>query len=187
MRIGGGDARGRRLKSGRKGIRPTTARVKSALFSMLGPGGPAGRRVLDLFAGSGALGVEALSRGAVRAEFVEADERRCQEIRGILTELGMAERARVHCGDATKVSRRLDGEFDIVFIDPPYEKDPFEEVLSALNERGALAEDAVIFAEHSVRLVLPERLPGARLERRRRYGDTAVSVYRREQVASQGQ
>ncbi len=186
MRIGGGDARGRRLKSGRKGIRPATARVKSALFSMLGPGGPTGRRVLDLFAGSGAFGVEALSRGAARAEFVEANERRCQEIRRILTELGMAERARVHCGDATKVSRRLDGEFDIVFIDPPYAEDPFEDVLSAMNEKGALAADAVVFAEHGVRLVLPERLPGVRLERRRRYGDTAVSVYRRERVASQG-
>ena len=142
--------------------------------------------MLDLFAGSGAFGVEALSRGAARAEFVEANERRCQEIRGILTELGMAEQARVHCGDATKVSRRLDGEFDIVFIDPPYAEDPFEEVLSALNEKGALAADAVVFAEHGVRLVLPERLPGVRLEQRRRYGDTAVSVYRRERVASQG-
>ena len=186
MRIGGGNARGRRLKSGRKGFRPTTARVKSALFSMLGPSGPAGRRVLDLFAGSGALGVEALSRGAAWVEFVEANERRCREIRGILTELGMGERARVHCGDATRVSRRLDGEFDIVFIDPPYAEDPFEEVLSALNEKGALAADAVVFAEHGVRLVLPERLPGVRLEQRRRYGDTAVSVYRRERVASQG-
>lgn len=153
---------------------------------MLGPGGTAGQRVLDLFAGSGAFGVEALSRGAARAEFVEANEQRCQEIRRILTDLGMAEQARVHCGDATKVSRRLDGEFDIVFIDPPYAEDPFEDVLSAMNEKGALAADAVVFAEHSVRLVLPERLPGVRLERRRRYGDTAVSVYRRERVASQG-
>ena len=153
---------------------------------MLGPGGPAGRRVLDLFAGSGALGVEALSRGAARAEFVEIDERRCGEIRRALTRLGMQERGRVHRGNSATVAGRLEGEFDIVFIDPPYEEDPFEGVLSALNERGALAHDAVVFAEHSVRLVLPERLPGVRLERRRRYGDTAITVYRREPVASEG-
>ena len=183
MRIGGGNARGRRLRSGRRGLRPTTARVKSALFSMLGPGGPAGGRVLDLFAGSGALGVEALSRGARWAEFVEASERRCRDIRRVLGELGMKDRARVHCGDATRVARRLDGEFDIVFLDPPYGEDPFEEVLSALCERGAIAEDAVVFAEHGARLSLPERLPGVVLDKRRRYGDTAVSVYRRESAA----
>ena len=153
---------------------------------MLGPGGPAGQRVLDLFAGTGALGVEALSRGAAGAEFVEINERRCREIRRVLAGLGMEERGRVHCGDAAVVAGRLEDEFDIVFIDPPYGEDPFEKVLSALNERGALAEDTVIFAEHGVRLVLPERLPGVRLERRRRYGDTAISVYRGEPAASQG-
>ena len=151
---------------------------------MLGPGGPAGQRVLDLFAGSGALGVEALSRGAARAEFVDINERRCLEIRQTLAGLGMEERGRVHRGDAAAVAGRLDGEFDIVFIDPPYEEDPFEKVLSALSERGALADDAVVFAEHSVRLALPEQLGGVRLERRRRYGDTAVSVYRSEPAAS---
>jgi len=142
--------------------------------------------VLDLFAGSGALGVEALSRGAARAEFVEINERRCGEIRRVLAAFGMEERGRVRRGDAVKVAARLEGEFDIVFIDPPYGEDPFEEVLSALDERGALADDAVVFAEHGVRLVLPERLPGVRLERRRRYGDTAISAYRGEPAASQG-
>jgi len=186
LRIGGGNARGRRLKTGRRAFRPTTARVKSALFSMLGPGGPAGGRVLDLFAGTGALGAEALSRGAAWAEFVEIDERRCREIRRGLRGLGMEERGRVHCGDAAVVAGRLDGEFDIMFIDPPYGEDPFEKVLSALDERGALADGAVVFAEHGVRLELPERLPGVRLDRRRRYGDTVVSVYRREPAPCQG-
>ena len=142
--------------------------------------------MLDLFAGSGALGAEALSRGAIWAEFVEIDERQCREIRQSLTGLGMEDRSRVHCGDAGTVAGRLDGEFDIVFVDPPYMEDPFEKVLSALTERGALADDGVVFAEHSVRMVLPERLPGVRLEGRRRYGDTVISIYRAEPAAAQG-
>jgi len=153
---------------------------------MLGPEGPAGRRVLDLFAGSGALGVEALSRGAARAEFVEIDERRCEQIRRALARLGMQDRARVHRGDVARVARRLEGEFDIVFIDPPYDADPFVEVFSALVGSGTLAEGAIVFAEHSARVALPERFPGVRLDRRRRYGDTTVSVYRREEGAARG-
>jgi len=154
---------------------------------MLGPEGPTGKRVLDLFAGSGAFGLEALSRGADRADFVEIDERRCRDIRRSLAELDMKERGFVHRGDAAVVAGRLEGPFDIVFIDPPYAEDPFEKTFAALDEKRTLADDCVAFAEHAARLDLPERLPGVRLVRRRTYGDTAVSVYRCEPGVAQGQ
>ena len=179
MRIGGGEARGRRLRPGRGDIRPTTSRVRAALFSMLGPDGVRGMRVLDLYAGTGVFGIEALSRGAASAEFVELDERRCQDIRHSLQRLGLQGRGKVHRGDALSVVGRLEGEFNLVFADPPYGEDPFIELMEGLTVRGLVAKDAVVYLEHSGKLELPEALPGVLLESRRKYGDAAVSVYRR--------
>jgi len=159
--------------------------VKAAVISMLGPGGPTGKRVLDLFAGTGAFGIEALSRSAAEAEFVEINDRRCRDIRRSLAGLGLETRGRVRRGDAAAVVRRLDGEFDIVFVDPPYGENPFEKVMSALDRKGTLADGALVFAEHSTRLTLPERLPGVLLDRRRRYGDTTISVFRHDVAASE--
>ena len=146
---------------------------------MLGPTGPAGLAVLDLYAGTGAFGIESLKRGAERAEFVEIDSRRCSAIRRRLRELQFEERAGVHRGEAAKVvSTRLDGRFDVVFADPPYAENPFEPVFSALVGAGLLSEGATLFAEHSVRTELPGELAGLAMTRHREYGDTAISVYR---------
>lgn len=183
MRIGGGEAGGRRLQHHLRGIRPTSGRVRLALFSMLGPDGAAGRRVLDLYAGTGAFGLEALSRGAAWVEFVERDERACEAIRKSLASLGFQERAKVHRGVAERVAGRLEGSFDLVFADPPYADDPFAAVFGSLASRGCLAPGATVFAEHGKRRVLPSDLPGLRLVDRRVYGDTAVTVYRAEDKA----
>lgn len=178
MRIGGGEARGRRLRPGRGDIRPTTSRVRAAVFSMLGPDGARGLRTLDLYAGTGAFGLEALSRGAASADFVELDERRCREIKKALEDLGFAGRGRVHRGDALKVAERLEGEFDLVFADPPYAMVPFSDLFERLHRRGLMAQNAIAFLEHSARTLLPDELPGARRTDTRKYGDAAVSVYR---------
>lgn len=178
MRIGGGEARGRRLRPGRGDIRPTTSRVRAAVFSILGPDGARGLRTLDLYAGTGAFGLEALSRGAASADFVELDERRCREIKKALEDLGFAGRGRVHRGDALKVAERLEGEFDLVFADPPYAMVPFSDLFERLHRRRLMAPNAIAFLEHSARTVLPDELPGARLTDSRKYGDAAVSVYR---------
>lgn len=147
---------------------------------MLGPDGAEGRRVLDLYAGTGAFGLEALSRGAACVEFVERDERACEAIRKSLASLGFQERATVHRGVAERVAGRLEGRFDLVFADPPYADDPFAAVFGSLASRGSLAPGATVFAEHGKRRVLPSALPGLRLVDRRVYGDTAVTVYRAE-------
>ena len=180
VRIGGGEAGGRKLRHHLRGIRPTSGRVRLALFSMLGPGGAAGSRVLDLYAGTGAFGLEALSRGAEWAEFVERDDRACKAIRDSLASLGFEERARVHRGSAHVVVNRLEGRFDLVFADPPYADDPFAELFEALAVRGCFAAGATVIAEHGKRRVLPPELPGLRQVDRRSYGDTAVTIYRAE-------
>lgn len=136
--------------------------------------------MLDLFAGTGNMGIEALMRGAAWTEFVEINERRCREISRTLEKLRLTDRSRVHRGDATKVMDRLHGPFDVVFIDPPYGEEPFEKVMQTLEETEVLADGAIVFAEHSSRMSLPEQLPGVRLQQRKRYGDTAVSVYERD-------
>jgi 16S rRNA (guanine966-N2)-methyltransferase len=183
MRIGGGSAggrrvRGRRTRRGEAGLRPTSSRVRLAIFSMLGPGGLSGLNVLDLYAGTGAMGFEALSRGAESAEFVELNERRCKEIKEAAEELGFGDRSTVRRGRCERVTKTLMSNFDIVFIDPPYADNPFAEVIGNLDEAEILNPGATIFAEHSSRTELEDRY--GRLERSdsRRYGDTAISTYR---------
>jgi 16S rRNA (guanine(966)-N(2))-methyltransferase RsmD len=145
---------------------------------MLGPGGLSGLNVLDLYAGTGAMGFEALSRGADSAEFIELIERRCEEIKTAAEELGFEDRSTVRRGRCERVTKTLTSHFDIVFIDPPYADNPFAEVIGNLDEAEILNPGVTIFAEHSSRTELEDRY--GRLERtdNRRYGDTAISTYR---------
>ncbi|HIK99314.1 MAG TPA: 16S rRNA (guanine(966)-N(2))-methyltransferase RsmD [Dehalococcoidia bacterium] len=183
MRIGGGSAggrrvRGRRTHRGEVGLRPTSSRVRLAIFSMLGPGGLSGLNVLDLYAGTGAMGFEALSRGADSAKFVELNEKRCKEIKKTAEELGFGDRSTVLRGRCERITKTLTRNFDIVFIDPPYANNPFAEVIGNLDGSEILNPGATIFAEHSSRTALEDRY--GRLERTdsRRYGDTEISTYR---------
>lgn len=183
MRVVAGEYRGRRLKApaGRE-VRPTTDRVREALFS-LAEVAPEGGAVLDLFAGSGALGLEALSRGAARAVFVERDARVAALIKENLRAVGVDEaRWRVLNAPLPRALTRLSGQFDLVFADPPYRQGLGEDLLSALSRRPGLLTD-----EHLVVLETePEALPVERVldfdrVRHRRYGDTEISLWRRRE------
>lgn len=145
---------------------------------MLGPAGPGGLRVLDIYAGTGALGIEALQRGAESAVFVERNSRRCNEIKKALERHRLAMQGSVQRGSALQAVGRLRGEFDLVFADPPYDLNEFEELFSRIENAGLLAPDAIVFLEHSKSTQLPDTLPGLTLSTHRKYGDTAVSVYR---------
>jgi 16S rRNA (guanine966-N2)-methyltransferase len=144
---------------------------------MLGPEGPADLRVLDIYAGTGALGIEALRRGAESAVFVEQNSRQCEEIKKALERHGLAMQGTVQRGSALHAVGRLKGEFDLVFADPPYDLNEFEELFSRIDDAGLLAQDVIAFLEHSKTTELPDTLPGLRLSRLRKYGDSAVSVY----------
>ena len=145
---------------------------------MLGPAGPSGLRVLDIYAGTGALGIEALQRGAESAVFVEQNSRQCSDIRKALERHGLAMQGTVQRGSALQAVGRLRGEFDLIFADPPYDLNEFEELFSRIDDAGLLAPDAIAFLEHSKTIQLPDALPGLSLSRRRKYGDSAVSVYK---------
>lgn len=171
MRVVAGKFGGRRLAAppGR-GTRPTADRVREALFSMLGD--VSGAHVLDLFAGSGALGIEALSRGAASAAFVESDARAAAVVRRNLDSLGL--RAEVRRQDALRFLAAAEGSFDLVLADPPY--DSASRIAGPLAERlpGVLAEGGRIVTESDKRI--PLELP-FRLLRERTYGDIRIAIH----------
>ena len=170
MRITGGELRGRRLHVPRSGVRPTTGRVREAVFSMLG--GVDGVRALDLFSGSGALGIEALSRGAAEATLVDT---RPAAARHNLEDLGLTDRARVVRADAARFLRRAEPEsFDLVLCDPPYRlADRLAAQLDPLIRR-TLAPAGRVMVESSPKRPLALSLP---LLTERAYGDTLIRVY----------
>ncbi|MBM3944752.1 MAG: 16S rRNA (guanine(966)-N(2))-methyltransferase RsmD [SAR202 cluster bacterium] len=177
-RISGGKQRGHRIRSGRgSGLRPTSEKVRAAIFSILGPD-LEGARVLDCYAGTGALGLEALSRGAASADFIEADDRGCRDIRQALRELGMEEHGRVYKGKVERTVGRMTGRYDIVFADPPYDDDPWDELLTRFGYDGLLNEGATVVAEHRNKRVLNDRYGRLGVSSRRKYGDTAVTFFR---------
>ena len=177
-RITGGEHRGRKLRAARvPRMRPTSERVRAAIFSMIGQATVAGGRVLDLYAGSGALGIEALSRGAGRVDFVEGNARLCRGIRQSLDELGLTDRGRVYRRSVETALGELKGEYDVVFADAPYEDDPWAELMERLEGLELLVDGALVVAEHHRRLDLAESYGRIVRSRSRRHGDTVVSVY----------
>ena len=178
-RISGGSRRGRKLRSyGGAVLRPTSERVRSAIFSLIGPESVIGARVLDLYAGTGALGIEAMSRGADSAEFVESDSTRCTYIRRTVEDFGFAERSRIIRGRVEKVIHTLQARYDLVLADPPYGIDPWEMLMEGLQERNTLEEGAVVVAEHGKAYEMADSYGGLNIWKKRRYGDTAVSIFR---------
>ncbi len=178
MKLTGGRARGRRLRIPRiEGLRPTSARLREALFDVLG-GRIHGASFLDVFAGTGAIGLDALSRGAARAVFIEADRRAARAIAGNLALAGVAGSSRIVEGDAEAALFELGraGErFDIVFLDPPYRTGALDRTLPAAAR--LLRPGAVMVVEHASRRAfeMPDQ-PGLRRGRRYVHGDSALSV-----------
>jgi 16S rRNA (guanine966-N2)-methyltransferase len=178
LRVVGGRLGGRRLRPvpGRQ-TRPTSDRVREALFQVLGDR-VQGARVLDLFAGTGALAIEALSRGAGSAVLVEQAAPAVEVIRANLDALGLAERCRVRRTRAEAYLRtQRDGPFDLVLLDPPYAASVgLVAGLLGRLARTALAPGAVVVVEAAARSEAPPWPPGLVPERPRRYGDTSLHV-----------
>lgn len=178
MRIIGGEARGRtiRLPGGCR-IRPTSDRVKKSLFDILHP--VAGKSFVDLFAGTGSVGLESLSRGALCAVFVERDLRLVESIWKGLDQLAYRTRAEVIAADVERGLGRLvqrKRRFDLIFADPPYGQGMAVETLKWLDEGNLLAEGGTVVLQHSIR----EPMEGLQIQTmavtdRRRYGDTILS------------
>ncbi len=177
-RITGGSHRGRRLRSsGGVDLRPTSEMVRGAMFSIVGPDTVVGARVLDLYAGTGALGIEALSRDATLADFVEVRSSRCREIRENLAQMGLADRGRVHRARVDTALDSLQGGYGLVFIDPPYDSDPWAALMGRLGEGDLLVEDAIVVAEHRSNTELADSYGRLARTKLRRHGDTGISVF----------
>jgi len=177
MRIVAGAARGRPLAAPPgQTTRPTSDKVRGALFNVLGQHFEGGR-VLDLYAGTGALALEALSRGCERAVCVEADRRAAGCIRKNAIACGVADRVEIRCEPVERALPRLAAaSFDLVFLDPPYRAGPAAALATLAR---LLAERATVVAEHDAGDPPPDDPPGLVLEARRNWGDTGISIYRR--------
>ena len=182
MRVITGSARGRRLLE-LEGMetRPTTGRVKEGVFSAL-QFDIEGRRVLDLFAGTGQMGIECLSRGAASAVFVDQRKDAFEVVKKNLALVNLQDRARVVHGDARDFVARTGERFDLVFLDPPYASGLLEEMLERVTAPGfdILNPYGIIVAEHPAEKSLPALPPPFCLLRTYRYGKIAVTLFRRE-------
>ncbi|MEZ4279300.1 MAG: 16S rRNA (guanine(966)-N(2))-methyltransferase RsmD [Myxococcota bacterium] len=178
MRIIAGRLRGRMLGPVPKGVRPTTDRVRESLFSVLGS--VEGMRVLDLCAGTGALGIEACSRGAEAVVWIERSKPVARALAARLADLGIASDADhlLIVSDALDVLRRWrDGGqavFDLVFFDPPYESEQRDVILAALFGSAVVGPETMVVVEGARRHPLPA-IAGARVVDERRYGDTVLT------------
>jgi 16S rRNA (guanine966-N2)-methyltransferase len=192
LRVISGQAKGHPLKAvPGSATRPTTDKVKEALFSMIGPYFDDGERVLDLFAGTGGLGIEALSRGAESAVFIDSSPQSVEVVRRNLESTKLAGKASVYRNDARRALKVLEKSgrpFDLIFLDPPYMMKDCDALLTEIAERGLAAESAIAVVEHHPDVSYPEAFGGFERTRYAKYGDIAVSIYRYEsnQEASAG-
>lgn len=182
MRIISGLAKGKRLVSFKgEVIRPTPDRVREAIFSILYSrfGAFEGKTVLDLFAGTGAMGLEALSRGCRRAVLVDEGRQSATIIPANLKNCGLEESATYLRSDVLKAMDRFEGEgpFDLIFLDPPYGRGLVPAVVTAISERKLLAPDGLVCAESAAGDVVPDTLGDLIRIERRCYGSTTVHLF----------
>lgn len=180
MRVVSGTCKGRPLKAvSGTGTRPTTDKVKESIFDMIGPYFEGGI-VLDLFAGSGGLGIEALSRGIERGVFVDRDYGAFQTVKANLDLCKLSDRAEIYKNDSQRalkalIKRKL--SFDLIMLDPPYKKQKLVELLEEISKHKILNDNGYIVCEHSHDVMLPEHINGLVIRRKEVYGITAVTIY----------
>jgi 16S rRNA (guanine966-N2)-methyltransferase len=180
VRVTGGVARGRRLKRPPPGARATSDLLRAAIFDALDARSIDRARVLDLYAGSGALGIEALSRGSEWCDFVDRDARSVAVIKENLALCGMEARGRVHRLTVQRAPERLEGPYALVLADPPYEDESAPAALARVVESPLADERTTLVLEHSSRRAPPESLGPLRRVWSRRHGDSSIAIYRRE-------
>lgn len=181
MRVVAGVFKGRPLKAvPGKSTRPTTDKVKEAIFNMIGPYFEGGL-CLDLYAGSGGLGIEAISRGAEKVIFVDHDKIAIQTIYDNLKAVAVEEQCEVYRNDANRALKAITKReltFDYIFLDPPYARQKLSDMLSIIAEQKLLKEDGMIVCEHDSKFSLPEQIDNLRRVKVEAYGIITVSLYR---------
>ncbi|MFC1957133.1 16S rRNA (guanine(966)-N(2))-methyltransferase RsmD [Chloroflexota bacterium] len=181
MRVIAGKAKGHLLKVPRgTPTRPATDLVRGAIFSILENITSDWTLVLDLFSGSGALGIEALSRGAGWVDFVDRERRCCDIIRQNLEKTGFTTEAKVYCCNVSKAISFLDKEYNVVLMDPPYSDSSIGKLITKLATSRLVGTDSILVTTHSPRLPLAQNYATLTLIKERRHGDSCISLYRKE-------
>ncbi len=184
MRVIAGTAKGHRLKVAKGTItRPATDLVRGAIFSILETTTGDWEQVLDLFSGSGALGIEALSRGAGWVDFVERQPRCCAIIRENLEKTKLAAQAHVYCCSVAKALSFLDKEYSIILMDPPYSDSSIGNVVTQLATSKLVGAGSIVVVTHSPHLPLNSTYATLNLIKEHRHGDSCIAVYRKESMA----
>jgi 16S rRNA (guanine966-N2)-methyltransferase len=181
MRVIAGKAKGHRLKfpKGTK-TRPATDLVRGAIFAILENITSDWAEVLDLFSGSGALGIEALSRGAGWVDFVESEPRCCGIIKENLEKTKLATQAHIYCCSVVKAISSLDKEYNIILMDPPYSNPSIGDLITQLATSRLVGTNSTVVATHSPRLTLNSAYVTLNLIKEHRHGDSCISIYKKE-------
>jgi 16S rRNA (guanine(966)-N(2))-methyltransferase RsmD len=181
MRVIAGKAKGHRLKFPKgTATRPATDLVRGAIFAILENMASDWTQVLDLFSGSGALGIEALSRGAGWVDFVEIEPRCCGIIKENLEKTRLAEQAHIFCCSVAKVFAFLDKEYNIILMDPPYANPSIGNLITQLANSKLVGTNTTVVVTHSPRLPLNSTYATLSLIKEHRHGDSCISIYRKE-------
>lgn len=191
MRVIAGAAKGRKFgfkkafskTTAADDLRPTSSKVREAIFNIIRDK-LQGSVFLDLYAGTGGVGLEALSRGASEVVFVEANASRVKIITRLLSEFGFAERSRVINSDAYDfISMKSETrKYDIIFLDPPYRSEELRKLLPVLGKGSALRDSGVVIVEYLSKTVVPDIIDRLRLVKKYKYGDTGLALYRLENI-----
>ncbi len=181
MRVIAGKAKGHRLKVPKGTVtRPATDLVRGAIFSILETTTSDWLRVLDLFAGSGALGIEALSRGADWVDFVEQEPRCCSIIRENLEKTKLTSQAHVYCCSVAKALSFLEEEYSIILMDPPYSDSSIGNIVQQLANSKLVGTKSIVVVTHSPHLPLNSTYAPLHRLKERRHGDSCIAVYQKE-------
>jgi 16S rRNA (guanine966-N2)-methyltransferase len=180
VRVIAGIAKGRTLKAVPGiGTRPTTDKVKEAIFSMIGPYFDGGLG-LDLFAGTGGLGIEAISRGLDRVVFIDLEKTSIQVIQDNLKSIGFTDQAEVYRNEAMralKVLAKRGLKFDLIFLDPPYKMKQVDEILLQMQQMDMIQERATVLVEHEAAHTYADSIGRFHVRKRTSYGETAITIY----------
>jgi 16S rRNA (guanine966-N2)-methyltransferase len=184
MRVITGSAKGHPLKfpTGTK-TRPVTDMMRGAIFAILENMDIEWDEVLDIFAGSGALGIEALSRGAGWADFVEIEPKCCDIIKQNLEKTRFTSQSKIHCCNAFKALSFLDKEYNIILVDPPYANATNNEFITQLAQSRLVGGKTTVVITHSARIPLEQTYPPLKLIKEQRHGDSCISFYRKEALS----
>ncbi|MEK3800154.1 16S rRNA (guanine(966)-N(2))-methyltransferase RsmD [Peribacillus sp. FSL H8-0477] len=181
MRVVSGTCKGRALKAvPGTGTRPTTDKVKETIFNIIGPYFHGGL-VLDLYAGSGGLGIEALSRGMDKAIFVDRDFKAFQTVKENIETCGFTECSELYKIDSERALKALikrELRFGLILLDPPYKQQKIAELIEKIHNEGLLDDEGIILCEHSRDVKLPDRIETFKRERYEEYGAIAISIYK---------